>query len=437
MRWDNGFLFETPNKDFKFHVGGRFQDDWVFWDQSAGLRAAPGAGGIGNLQDGTFFRRIRILMDGTMWEVVEFNLEYAPEAVVQGIPGLDEFWVGMTKLPLIGTVRIGHLKVPQGFEGDMVSSSKAMTFLERSAYTDAFYQNFAPGIWAGNSIFDQRMTWSAMWYRQENALHANSGSDFGDGEYGVSGRLTFLPLWENDGRHMLHLGVSATYRNAENPDDGNGGLTGPGVVRFRARPQIRDAQGDFGSTIVGGTVLPGNTNRMVDTGAIAADAATVVGTELFYVLGPLSVQSEWAWAIANGAVVGGVPQGSRSFNGGYIELSYFLTGENRVYDRRLGREGSTYIASPFTPFWATRDEGGGLNFGLGAWELAAHYNYLNLNDGPIQGGVLSGMELGVNWYLTTNLKWQFTYLNENRYHLRAGQIPGIVNGFGTRVQVFF
>jgi phosphate-selective porin OprO/OprP len=343
----------------------------------------------------------------------------------------------MTKLPLIGSIRFGHNKVPQGFEGDVVSSSKAMTFLERSAYTDAFYQNFAPGVWAGNALFDQRMTWSAMWYRQENALHANSGADFGDGEYGVSGRLTFLPLWENEGRHMLHLGVSATYRNALNPDDGNGGLAGPSVVRFRARPQIRDAAGDYGTTIFGGTVLPGNTNRMVDTGLIAADAATVIGSELFYVLGPFSVQSEWAWAMANGAVVGGVPQGSRSFNGGYLQLSYFLTGEHRIYDRRLGRLGSTYIASPFTPFWATRDEGGGLNFGLGAWELATRYNYLNLNDGPIQGGVLAGLEVGVNWYLNTNLKWQFEYLNENRYHMRAGQIPGVVNAFGTRIQIFF
>jgi phosphate-selective porin OprO/OprP len=431
MRW------ETPNKDFSIHIGGRFQEDTVFWDQTAAMRAAPGAGGIGNLQDGTFFRRVRIQMDGTMWEVIEFNLEYAPEAVVQGIPGLDEFWVGMTKLPFIGSIRFGHNKVPQGFEGDVVSSSKAMTFLERSAYTDAFYQNFAPGVWAGNALFDQRMTWSVMWYRQENALHANSGSDFGDGEYGVSGRLTFLPLWENEGRHMLHLGVSATYRNALNPDDGNGGLAGPSIVRFRARPQLRDASGDYGTTIFGGTVLPGNTNRMVDTGLIAADAATVIGSELFYVLGPFSVQSEWAWAMANGAVVGGVPQNSRSFNGGYLQFSYFLTGEHRIYDRRLGRLGSTYIASPFTPFWATRDEGGGLNFGLGAWEFATRYNYLNLNDGPIQGGVLTGLEVGLNWYLTTNLKWQFEYLNENRYHLRAGQIPGVVNGFGTRVQIFF
>lgn len=451
-RWDNGLKFETTNKDFVIHVGGRFQDDWVFFSQKPALDAAPGAGGVGHFVDGTFFRRVRIQMDGTMWEVVEFNLEYANEAVVQGIPSLDEFWAGVTKIPLLGSVRIGHLKVPQGFEGDMVSSSKAMTFLERSAFTDAFFENFATGLWAGNSIFDQRMTWSAMWYRQDNALHGSNGADFGDGEYGISGRLTMLPIWENEGRHMLHLGASATYRTAENPDDANGGIGGPGnpaSVRFRARPQLRDAFGDFGTIILnapnpttfGTTVLPGNTNRLVDTGAIIANAATVVASELFYVLGPLSVQSEWAVAYANQAIVGGVAQNSLSFNGGYVQVSYFLTGENRIYDRRLGRLGSTYIASPFTPFWAVREEDGGISFGPGAWEIAARYNYLNLNDGPVRGGILSGFEIGLNWYLNTNLKWQFEYLNENRYHLRntgAGQpIPGVVNGFGTRIQIMF
>src|SRR5258708_35538549 len=96
----------------------------VCFGESARLRRA---GGIGDLQDGTFFRRVRIQMDGQAWEIVEFNLEYALEQVSQGIPNLDEFWVGVQKIPVIGSIRVGHIKVPQGFEGDMVSSSKAMT----------------------------------------------------------------------------------------------------------------------------------------------------------------------------------------------------------------------------------------------------------------------------------------------------------------------
>ena len=72
--WKNGFTAETPNKDFILHIGGWLQFDNVFWSQSPDLRFAsdgrPGAkqgvasganlGGIGNLEDGVYFRRIRL-----------------------------------------------------------------------------------------------------------------------------------------------------------------------------------------------------------------------------------------------------------------------------------------------------------------------------------------------------------------------------------------
>src|SRR5262245_2066750 len=321
VRWnpENGVRFETPNKDFTSHIGFRFQDDWVWWTQTSTLRPVTQ---VGDLQDGTFFRRIRPSWDGTAWEVIEWNCELALEQVRQGIPTLDEVWAGVTKVPYIGTIRVGNIKVPQGFEGDMVSSSKAMTFLERAAYTDAFYENFAPGIWTGNSVLDQRVTWSGMAYRQELSLHDSNGADFGDGEYAYSGRMTALPLWDCDGRHLLHLGVSGTWRKALKLDPG---LGGPAVVRFRARPAVRDALVDFGSL-----PRPGISQRWFDTWNIVADSATVIGTELFYVLGPFSLQAENAWAIANSAVVNNVGVGDPTFRGGYIQVSYFLTGENRT-----------------------------------------------------------------------------------------------------------
>ncbi len=434
-RWNlaNGVTFETPNKDFVSHLGVRFQYDSVWFDQSNNLRPASQ---VGNLQDGTFFRRIRPSWDGTAWEVMEWNVELALEQVQQSLINLDEVWVGITKLPVIGTVRIGHMKVPQGFEGDMVSSSRAMTFLERAAYTDAFYQNFASGVWLGNNFLDQHVTYAAMAYRQDNALRGNNGADFGDGDYGVSGRLTALPIYENEGRELLHLGVSGSWRKAEKPDAAAGsGLQGginPGQIRFRARPELRDAIGDFGTS-----PLPGNSVRWVDTGALRADSATVLGTEFFAVLGPLSFQAEYAWAWANNTVVGGRNRGDLGFDGGYVQVSYFLTGENRIYDRRLGRLGSTYIATPYTPFFATSGEGGGFLFGRGAWEVAARYSHLNLDSGVVQGGIMDGIEVGLNWYLNTNLKIQFEYLHNNRFHLRPGQVPGDLDGLGIRTQFFF
>jgi phosphate-selective porin OprO/OprP len=245
--------------------------------------------------------------------------------------------------------------------------------------------------------------------------------------------VTALPEYENEGACLLHLGLSATWRTNEKVDPGT---NGEGVVRFRARPEMRDAIGDFGTTLAGTTVaLPGNTSRLVDTGVLTSDATSVFGTELLYIRGPFSAQAEWAVAVADNVVL---PTQNRSlaFHGGYVQLSYILTGEHRAYDRRLGRLASNYLDGPTTNFWFTRREGGGYTHGWGAWEIAARYSYLNLNNGPIQGGVDSAMEFGVNWYLNPNLKVQFEYNDNNRYH-KAGSLPGDVQGFGTRVQVFF
>jgi len=344
-------------------------------------------------------------------------------------------------------------------------------------YTDAFYQNFCTGIWEGNSILNQRVTWQAAFYRQDNGQDGlnqyNNGADFGDGNYGITGRITGLPIWNNDGRCFLHLGASYSHRDSERPNaaaGSEGELNNPQMVEFRARPQLRDAIGDYGGTNGNNTTplgLGGDSKRIVDTGALAANSNDVIGTELMYVRGPFSITGEYAWCCAEDAkVVAGTPTGTVGvnpthlfkplkngtslgtpwFDGGYLQLGYFLTGENRTYDRRLGTGGTNYISSPYTPFWLTRGEDGKMLFGPGAWELVARWNYLDLNNGDIGGGKSNALELGVNWFLSTNMKIQFMYLWQDRYHLAPSysatgvatpQIPGDMQGFAIRTQFFF
>jgi phosphate-selective porin OprO/OprP len=454
-RWNiaNGVTFETANKDFISHMGVRFQLDNVFFNQSIPTTQ------IEKLQDGVFFRRVRPSWDGQAWEIMEWNVELALEQIQNDVINMDECWVGLMNLPWLGSTRIGHIKTPQGFEGDTTSSSKAMTFFERSSYTDAFYQNFSTGVWAGNSVLDQRATWAFEWYRQDNdnGINApNNAVSFGDGAYGYTGRITALPIYQNEGRCLLHLGASYTFRESEqlNAAAGvQGQASGPREAEFRARPQLRDGIGDYGGTSGNNNTpvgLSGDTKRIVDTGPVQCGNNQAIGSEMFFVRGPFSLQAEYAWAAMNGATaiagtnlapgqkVGYI--GTQWFDGGYIEASYFLTGENRTYDRRLGRLGSTYITSPNTPFWLTRGDNDRITYGLGAWELAARWNHLNLNNGVIQGGVTDALEVGVNWYLNTNLKIQFMYLWQDRYGLKlpvTTNTPGEINGFGIRTQFFF
>jgi phosphate-selective porin OprO/OprP len=427
-----GPWLETTHGDFAIHIGAILQYDSVWFSQNKNF-INQGKMPMGELQDGNYFRRVRLQVDGTFWEVGEFWLEPTFDSVQKGVVGLNEMYAGIKEIPVLGTIRVGHTRIPHGLEGDTTASSRAMTFMEKAAYTDAFYQNFGSGIWQSENFLDQRLVFTSMFYRTD--IPNNTGIFFGDGQYGAAIRLTGLPIYENDGRCLLHLGGSATWQHVTNGGD----ATKAPFAQFRARPELRDANGDVDGTLHDGVLNDGNSNRLVDTGRIACDSTTVVASEFLWIFGALSLQAEYALAYMNGATINKKNYGDVGFDGGYVQLSYFLTGENRDYNKRVGRLSTTYITTPYTNFWFVRDENGGLNWGLGAWEAAVRWSHLNLDggDGAITGGIMDGWTVGLNWYFNTNFKIMFDYVHNNRFHLAPGVIPGNVDGFGIRTQLFF
>jgi phosphate-selective porin OprO/OprP len=458
----NGYFWlSTPNQDYTMHIGYWMHYDNVFWDQSPALRSPPGArpghaqgvasgiaaNGVGDLQDGTFFRRVRPFLEGTFYDVYEYRLNLALENNQFSETGFDEFWVAINKIPVIGTVRVGHVKNAIGFEGDMTASSRTMTFMERSSYSEAVErnENFVTGLWLNNNFLDQHATYTYTIFREDQA--SSSGAFFGDGQFGMQARLTALPLYENDGRCWMHLGLSGGWRNGTN----NTAVSPFRTFQLRARPELRDD--DPAGSPSGGQAIPNaNSNRMVDTGAIAAVDQWLLGLEYCYVRGPFSVQAEYGWTWLNrafGVAPTGltlnpaiVPSQEYMFSGGYVQLAYTLTGENRGYDRARGTLARPYFnGGPYTPAWLVRDRDGGLNWGLGAWEIAARYSYIDLNDGTglnrIQGGRMDGLSLALNWYLNANLTCMFDYVYNRRYDLPVGTIPGHTEGLGMRVQLSF
>lgn len=460
--FENGWLWlRTPNDDFNMHIGFWLQMDKVYWTQSPllhtpqGARAGPAQGvasgaalgGIGDLSDGFYFRRIRPFLEGTLYEVFEYRLNLALENNQFQTAGLDEVWVGWNKIPALGSVRVGHFKNAWGLEGDMTSSSRTMTFMERSSMTEAIYlnQNFGTGLWFGNSYLDDHVTYQTTLVLPDNG--ASSGAFFGDGQWGTNSRLTALPLYEDEGRHLLHLGGSFGWRNGTS----NNATSSIRTLTLQARPEMRDDV-PAGSTVAGLSVPNANSNRMVSTGPLALNNYYTLGTELLYIHGPFSLQVEHAWGFLDG-VAGVAPTGftfhpavtpdqNYTFQGGYVQVCYTLTGENRAYDKKFGSLARDYFKNgPFTNAWFVRDGNGNLDWGWGAWELAARWTYVNLNDGAgvnrVQGGAMQGVGLGLNWYLSRDLKVQFEWNFDHRYDLPVNSVAGNTSGFGIRTQLSF
>ena len=462
-RWYNGagLMFESPNKDFTMHAGMWVQWDSNWYNQSLGMNTASAtnaavqgapSGGIGQMEDGTYWRRIRPFIEGTFWETCEYRFNLALENNQYSTAGLDEFFIGVHNLPLVGTLRVGHVKNCLGLEGDMASSSRCMTFMERSSYSQAIEkdQNFVNGMWLGNTWLDDRVFGSFVVARPDNG---SSGDFFGTGEYLVQTRWTGLPLYEDEGRHLLHLGIAGGWQNGTNSV--GAGTTGADTITLQSRPEFRDddpAASPGATTNANGAggagqyLADANANRLVSTGKITCSNEYILATELLYIRGPFSFQAEYGWNFLNNAkatVPAAGPTTNYIFNGGYLQVAYTLTGENRAYDKKFGTLSRYYFGGqgPYENAFLVRDADGNFCAGRGAWEVACRYSYLDLNAGSgaafVNGGIMQGVSLGLNWYLNTNLTVNTEWVYNSRYDLPGNTVVGDVTAFGTRVQLSF
>jgi phosphate-selective porin OprO/OprP len=420
-RWNNGLEVATKDKAFRIHPGGRWQLDtsWLNADDAV-QDNLPGGGAY---RDGVDFRRARLRIDGTMYEVIDFACEYdfgnglrsrnANNTGFQdsNITAVTDLWLQFSRMP-IGNLRIGNQKEGIGFE-HMVSS-RFLPFMERSYNQDTFYggffNGFTPGVSLTKNVWDDRGSWNIGVYKPlENVF----GFTTNEGDYAVTGRLTALPIYEENGRQLVHLGIS-----------GRQATTYDGPIRFRTRDAMRGGLSTQWPVPADVSLL-GSTMQHVNA-------------ELAAVQGPWTLQAEWLVSLTQNAyeLVGGLPVGSQrdnvTYHGGYVQLLYFLTGESETYS--FERMAFDRVKPHESFFWVPGDAGSFL--GTGAWQVGARYNYLDLNDQGINGGQLHNLTAGLNWFFNPNMKWQFNYIATYRDVSQTRAFPegsGWIHGWGMRV----
>jgi phosphate-selective porin OprO and OprP len=269
-------------------------------------------------------------------------------------------------------ITIGKQKEPFIFE--MVAVAAFLPHQER--LLNPFFTSRNIGVRYTDNYFKDRMSFSVGvyndWFRSGLKLH-ESGTQ-------VSGRVTGLPIYSKDRRTFLHLGLGLRYNGADQ-----------GTMRFTARPE---------SNV---------TDYYADTGNLAATHATQFALEAFYNKRSFSVIAEYtrAWIAAP-------TRGNPSFNGSYVTVSYFLTGDTRPYDK--------YAANILPIIPKSR---------WGAVELVGRVGYVDLDDGFIKGGKLTTWYAGANWWASKQWKIGMGYglADLDRFNL-----SGRTHRFITRVQ---
>jgi phosphate-selective porin OprO/OprP len=439
-----GLTFTTANKDWDFHFGGRLQFQPVFFNQPSSLKGpgtGPGGvpaavrnGGLGSLDDGMYFRRIRLKVDGTAYETVEFNFEINFEQL--NFITYDHMWFGAKDLPFVDTVRVGLHKTPMGMEN--YGSDYHLSMLERSAGSDAFSTLFGLGIWMSRNFFDNNVSFQTMFHKtQQQNFYTSS---FGDGNYASSNRVTWTPLYWDEGREIIHVGFNYQWRTGnlgrEIQPNGTGSAFGDSqtAMRFRARGDVRDAIG-----VGAGNNLGGDPSRFVDTGYFLSNNIQTIMPEFLLIWGPFSIQSEayWVWAANARTLYAPLPVGTNvgttMFTSCYAEMSYFLTGEHRGYDRRFGVYNRPVLDKKA---FLVRDDDHKFHVNWGAWQVAYRYTYMDLNSNGINGGQLGEHSFGLNWYFNDMAKLQFQYSIIQR-NVVAPAVSGTVNALGLMAQWYF
>jgi phosphate-selective porin OprO/OprP len=322
------------------------------------------------------FRRLRLVADGTGYGQFDFRLQMTLEPG-QGSqenqyvsPDVKDAYVSMNEIPGIGRFRIGNFFVP--FSLEQVTNDTNNIFNERSIPTQGiFAADREVGVAFYNCTTEQNITWTGGLFFDDINDTIKTRIDNNQG-YRLSGRLTWLPYYDepSGGRYLIHTGVGVL--RTDDQDD---------RVRFRARPQVQR-----------GPIL-------IDSGNLAADSYTTGNLELAIVWGPVTLQNE-AFVSAVRMLSGETLQ----VGGAYSHLSYFLTGENRIFER-FGQHGAQFGRNkPFTNFFAVP---GGV--GWGAWEAKARWSLLDLS--AADTGQYNDLTVGFNWYWSDRTRIMFDWIH--------------------------
>jgi phosphate-selective porin OprO/OprP len=394
VKWKGAPEFSSSDGKFKMKVRGRLQTDYNAIDQDEPITGEKDVNAVE-------LRRARLGVEGVVYYnwIYKFEIDFAgdesevKDAYVAYADWGPESWE-------TSEILVGNFKVPNSLEE--LTSSRFITFMERAAFTDAFFLDRQIG--AGVNVGSEHWSLRGGWFGAESGTQESFFQD----STAAAIRGTLAPI--NNDTMVTHFGASYRHRNAGTSRD----------TDFAELFEYRARGADLHLA-----------DRFIDTPLIGEDDNMFV-LEGALVWKSLSVQGEYAQLEVD--IPPSVANVSPTYDGYYVDASWYITGEMRNYEGDVGEFGRTKVKNP-----VFRGSGG-----WGAWQLAGRYDVLDLSDKAAaitNFGVVTCTECGEQKTWIVALNWLLTDYTALKFQYSESEIEGGVNdgaeikGFGMRAQV--
>jgi phosphate-selective porin OprO/OprP len=346
-----------PNTEIAWDGAPKFTGEggWSFKPRgrlqidTGGVNAPRGIVPRTSLGVATELRRAFIGFDGTMPGGFGYRAEI--DVANSGVE-ITDLYLTYKASPEV-TLTVGQHKPFWGMEE--LTSDLMTSFMERAAFNSAFGFERRVGASA---------TYSGKTLLVQGGIFTDRAPDLIDSNnsFSVNGRVVFMPKL---GDGQLHLGASAYYRKFNDLAH---------VGSYGARPFVH-------TTDV----------RLINTGNIVpVDGERGIGAELAYIHGRFHASAESHWLTAKRPGLA-----DPTFNGGYGEVGFLLTDDTTAY-----KAGVYDRIRPKNPV------GKG---GIGAIQVNARYDWLDLSDAGVIGGRQQIAGLSMIWIPTDYVRFLLNY----------------------------
>jgi phosphate-selective porin OprO/OprP len=357
---EKGFGIASPDHAFELKLHGHLQIDARRHMDTSDPALAD--------RDTIFPRRVRPILDATVFGLADLRI--MPD-FGNGTTALLDAYVDVHPRPWL-RFRAGKFKPPIGLE--RLQNDANLPLPERALDSNLSAQRDV-GLELWGDVLDAFVHYELAIFNgaPDNALtdvdtnHAKS----------YAGRVFLRPHQLGGLRRYGDLGVGVAVESGNE----RGTAANPALGAFRTAAQ---------NTIYTYLVDAMDPTRTV----FALKRHTRVNPQLYYYFGPVGLLAEWVkeyQELGKGAADGAV-----NHQGGHVTATFVIGGDSTYDGVRLRKPAS----------WATKD--------VGAIEIGARFNWLDLDDISFQGSGLAdqgksvtkaqGFGLALNWWLNRNLK---------------------------------